>query len=418
MEEETAEGMNAEIIAVGTELLLGQIANTNAAFLSKQMALMGIDVYYHTSVGDNAGRLEEALSIAERRAKFIILTGGLGPTDDDLTKETVAKHLGISLEFDPRSLEAVENYFSQTGRRMTENNKKQALVLKGCTVLGNDNGMAPGMLHETDEHLYILLPGPPSEMEPMFQFKAKPLLVKYLNKEDFIISHVLRFYGIGEAELESRLKKLLETQKNPTIAPLALSGEVTLRITAKSETEKQAWVLINKVKEEILGEVGDYLYGYDDDSLASKTVETLKNKRKTLSAAESLTAGLFQSEIASIPGASAVLSGGLVVYNEETKIRQLGISKELISKYGVVSEEIARAMAEGVRQIFRTDVGVALTGAAGPEAHGNQPPGTVWIAISTKEGTKTFHLQLTGRRNTNRLRAVKAVLYHLLKTMA
>ncbi|MDN7244157.1 competence/damage-inducible protein A [Planococcus shenhongbingii] len=409
--------MNAEIIAVGSELLLGQITNTNARFLSSHLAELGINVYYHTVVGDNAGRLEDVIKIAEERADLIIFTGGLGPTKDDLTKETIARHLGTTLEMDAYALESIEAFFERARRVMTENNKKQALVLKDSEVLVNNHGMAPGMLYKNDGRVYILLPGPPKEMEPMFQFEGKPKLARLLNQADVILSHVLRFYGIGEAELEDRLQDLLDRQTNPTIAPLASDGEVTLRITAKTATEEQAWELINKAKKEILDDVGEYLYGYDDDSLASKTIELLNEQSKTISAAESLTAGLFQSELAAVAGASAVLSGGVIAYNEEMKITQLGLSPELLKEYGVVSEETAIAMAEAVREKFSTDISVGLTGAAGPDAHGNQPAGTVWIGIATAEETKAYRLQLSGMRNTNRLRAVKLALSYIIRTL-
>ncbi|TWT28217.1 competence/damage-inducible protein A [Planomicrobium sp. CPCC 101110] len=409
--------MNAEIIAVGSELLLGQITNSNARFLSSHLAEIGINVYYHTVVGDNAERLKDAIEIAESRADLIIFTGGLGPTKDDLTKETIARHLGTTLAMDEEALESIVAFFDRAGRFMTENNKKQALVLAGSEVLVNNHGMAPGMLYKTDSHLYMLLPGPPKEMEPMFQFEAKPKLAKILNKEDVILSHVLRFYGIGEAELEDRLQDILDSQTNPTIAPLASDGEVTLRITAKTNTEQEAWTLIDGAKAQILERVGQYLYGYDDDSLASKTVELLKEQSKTISAAESLTAGLFQSELASVPGASAVLAGGVIAYNEEMKIEHLGLPQELLKEYGVVSEQTAVAMAEGVRERFQTDISVSLTGAAGPDAHGDQPAGTVWIGIATAEETTAYRLQLSGMRNTNRLRAVKLALSYVIRTL-
>ncbi|MFC4712419.1 competence/damage-inducible protein A [Planococcus dechangensis] len=409
--------MNAEIIAVGSELLLGQITNTNARFISGNLAEIGINVYYHTVVGDNADRLKETIAIAESRADLIIFTGGLGPTKDDLTKETIAKHLGTTLEMDNEAMVSIAAFFERAGRPMTENNKKQALVLSGGEVLVNENGMAPGMMYKNGDHLYMLLPGPPHEMEPMFQFEAKPKLIRLLNKEDVILSHVLRFYGIGEAELEDRLQDILDKQTNPTIAPLASAGEVTLRLTAKTDSTEHAWTLINAAKEEILERVGQYLYGYDDDSLASKAIDLLKAQGKTVSAAESLTAGLFQSELASVSGASAVLSGGVVTYNEQMKIQQLGIMPEFFGQHSVVSEETAAAMAAAVREKFNTDISVSLTGAAGPDAHGEQPAGTVWIGIASEQGTKTYRLQLSGMRNTNRIRAVKLALYYLIRTL-
>lgn len=409
--------MNAEIIAVGSELLLGQITNTNARFLSAHLAELGINVYHHTAVGDNAGQLEKAIAIAEERADLIIFSGGLGPTKDDLTKETIARHLGTELAMDEEALESIEEFFIRAKRPMTENNKKQALVLAGSDVLVNRHGMAPGMLYKHDDRVYMLLPGPPKEIEPMFQFEAKPKLARMLNKAEVILSHVLRFYGIGEAELEDRLQDILDAQTNPTIAPLASDGEVTLRITAKTDKEEKAWELIDKEKQAILERVGDYLYGYDDDSLASKVVDLLSESGKTISAAESLTAGLFQSELAAIPGASAVLEGGVITYSEQAKKEQLGLSPELLKLHGTVSEDTALAMAEACRRKFGTDVSVALTGAAGPDAHGDQPAGTVWIGIATADGATAYRLQLSGMRNTNRLRAVKLALSYLIRTL-
>ncbi|RLQ92644.1 competence/damage-inducible protein A [Planomicrobium sp. Y74] len=410
--------MNAEIIAVGSELLLGQITNTNARFVSGHLAEIGINVYYHTVVGDNPDRLEQAIRIAESRADLIIFSGGLGPTKDDLTKETIARHLGTTLEMDVLAMESIEAYFERAKRPMTENNKKQALILKGSEVLVNENGMAPGMLYKHEGRVYILLPGPPHEIEPMFQFEAKPKLIRMLNKENVIISHVLRFYGIGEAELEDRLDHILEKQTNPTIAPLASASEVTLRITAKTDTAEEAWQLINETKKEILEVVGQYLYGYDDDSLTSRAVDLLKEQNKTISAAESLTAGLFQSELASVPGASAVLAGGVIAYNEEIKISQLDIDAGLLKTYGVVSEQTASAMADNVRKKFGTDYGIGLTGVAGPDAHGGQPAGTVWIGIASLSGIDAYRLQLSGMRNTNRIRTVKLALHYLIRTLS
>ncbi len=410
--------MNAEIIAVGSELLLGQITNTNARFISGHLAEIGINVYYHTVVGDNPERLKDSIAIAESRADVIIFSGGLGPTKDDLTKQTIANHLGTTLSMDDAAMTSIAAYFDRVGRPMTENNKKQALVLEGSDVLVNDNGMAPGMMYQNCDHLYMLLPGPPHELEPMFQFEAKPKLVRMLNQENIILSHVLRFYGIGEAELEDRLQDILDQQTNPTIAPLASAGEVTLRITAKTDTTDEAWKLIEGAKEQILERVGDYLYGYDDDSLASKAIDLLKQQGKTISAAESLTAGLFQSELASVSGASAVLSGGVVTYNEQMKVQQLGIAPEFFDKHSVVSKETAVAMATAALEKFGTDIAVSLTGAAGPDAHGEEPVGTVWIGIASAQGAETYRLELSGLRNTNRIRAVKLALHYLIRTLA
>ena len=411
--------MNAEIIAVGSELLLGQITNTNARYISNQLAELGVNVYYHTVVGDNAERLKQSIELAESRADLIIFSGGLGPTKDDLTKETIAKHLGTDLVMDETAMLSIEAFFLRVNRPMTENNKKQALVLDGCKVLENKNGMAPGMLYSHGKHTYILLPGPPKEMEPMFQFEAKPLLASLLNHGEIIVSQVLRFYGIGEAELETRIMDLLETQTNPTIAPLASDGEVTLRVTAKTSSEEEAWRLINETQQLLLSRVGDYLYGYNDDCLASSTTKLLIEQGLTISVAESLTAGLFQSELAAIPGVGSTLLGGMVTYAVDSKVNQLGVSREIIEQYGVVSEECATAMATQVKKMFKSDIGVALTGVAGPLELENKPAGTVWIAIILpNDEVVTHELHLSEMRNTNRLRAVKRTLHYLIQLLS
>lgn len=410
--------MNAEIIAVGSELLLGQIANTNAKFISTQLSELGINVFYHTAVGDNAGRLKDVIEIAESRSDLIIFSGGLGPTKDDLTKETIANHLGVPLVFDNVALTYIEEYFSQRGREMTENNRKQALVLEGSKVLANHHGMAPGMILEQNGRTYILLPGPPKEIEPMFQFEVKPKLAALLNDGGVIVSHVLRFYGIGEAELEVQVQDILDNQSNPTVAPLASDGEVTLRITAKANSENETWDLIKTKESEILNIVGEYHYGNNDDSLASKTVEMLLHNKLTISAAESLTAGLFQSELAEIPGVSNTLVGGVVTYTEQAKVNQLGIEKSFLDEFGIVSSECAAAMASKVRQKFGTDIGIGLTGAAGPEPHDGQAAGTIWIGFSIGDSEPiTRKLQLSGMRNTNRIRAVKLAFSYLMRLL-
>lgn len=314
--------MNAEIIAVGSELLLGQITNTNATYISSQLSELGINVFYHTVIGDNPTRLKQAIEIAEKRADLIIFSGGLGPTKDDLTKETIAKHIGVPLVFDETALEHIERYFEKRDMVMTANNRKQALILEGSEVLANYNGMAPGMLIAHERHTYILLPGPPKELQPMFQYEAKPKLAALLNEDSVIISHVMRFYGIGEAALEDTLQDLLDAQTNPTIAPLATDGEVTLRITAKATTTEQAERLIEAEVTKIQARVGHYQYGVNDDSLASKLVDVLRANKLTISAAESLTAGLFQAELAEISGVSEVLVGGFVTYTAEAKVKQ------------------------------------------------------------------------------------------------
>lgn len=409
--------MRAEIIAVGSELLLGQIVNTNAQFLSTQLAEMGINIHYHTVVGDNKGRLLDAIQIAESRADILLFSGGLGPTKDDLTKQTIAEHLGTSLVLDEDALQFIEEFFAQRKRPMTENNKQQALVFEGAMVLKNHNGMAPGMYYKKDKHAYILLPGPPKELEPMFQYEAKPLIAKQVLNNRMIYSHVIRFYGIGEADLETRLEDLIDQQTNPTIAPLASDGEVTIRLTATGETEEEAWKAIQKVQAEILNRVGKYVYGYNNDSLPLKLKEMLINQNLKIAAAESMTAGLFQAELATIPGMAQALVGGIVAYNEDVKINQLGVDPVIIDEHSVVSSQCAEDMARKIQSLFKADIGVGITGAAGPDEHGGQPAGTVWIGIAFQGNTYSYELHLSGMRNTNRIRAVKFTIHYLLQLL-
>lgn len=410
--------MKAEIIAVGSELLLGQITNTNAKFISARLAEIGIDVYYQTVVGDNPARLDEVIEIARKRADILVFTGGLGPTKDDMTKETIVKHIGTTLVSDEEALRYIEQYFERSGRVMTDNNKKQALVFKGAKVLPNRTGMAPGMAVEKDGVNYVLLPGPPHEMEPMFAEEAIPYLLGAMGKKEVITSRVLKFYGIGESELEYRIQSILEKQTNPTVAPLATADAVTLRLTAKAQSSDEALALIAPVEQEIRSIVGEFIFGTDDDTLSSKAAELLLRNGWTIAAAESLTAGLFMAELGGESGISSSLEGGVVVYNEKSKMEQLGISRTLLDEYGVVSAECAAALAVNIRRKFGSDIGVGLTGAAGPDPHDGKPAGTVWIGIAFQdEEPETYKLVLSGMRNTNRLRVARFALHYLIKQL-
>lgn len=410
--------MKVEIIAVGSELLLGQVTNTNAAFMSKRLAEIGADIYYHTVVGDNPERLKEAIEIAEKRSNVLVFSGGLGPTKDDMTKETIANHIGLELALDDEALSYIEAYFERSKRQMTENNKKQALVFKGSTVLNNRTGMAPGMAVKKDGRHYVLLPGPPHEMEPMLVDEAIPYLLKENGKREVITSQVLKFYGIGEAELEHRIQPILEKQTNPTIAPLATADAVTLRITAKAASIETANALIAPVEAEIREIVGEYIFGTNDDTLASKVFELLQKRKYTISAAESLTAGLFMGELGNQPGISSSFSGGVIVYDEAAKIEQLGVSEHVLEEYGIVSSECAASLALKVQEKFKSGVGIGITGAAGPTPHDGEPAGTVWIGIALpNKAPATYKLLLSGMRNANRQRAVKFALYYLIKEL-
>lgn len=407
----------AEIIAVGSELLLGQITNTNAQFISKQLAEIGVNVYYHTAVGDNPERLKRAIQVAQERSNFIIFSGGLGPTKDDLTKETIASTLGKELVLNEEAFESIQEYFRKTGRDMSPNNRKQALVLEGSDVLVNRFGMAPGMFIQEEDTFYILLPGPPSELHPMFENEAKPLISEKLGLKEKIVSVVLRFFGIGESQLETDLEDLIDAQTNPTIAPLAADGEVTLRLTAKHEDEKETERLLKETEAQILERVGEYFYGYGDTSLAFEASKALHEHGKTVAAAESLTGGMFSEWLTDLEGASSILNGSVVCYTNQVKQQVLGCREETLSSHGAVSKECALELAEGVRKLTGSDIGISFTGVAGPEPHEGQPVGKVFIGLSTKDQTDVFEWMFTGSRSGIRKRAVKYGLHHLLKLL-
>ncbi|MGX7202802.1 competence/damage-inducible protein A [Enterococcus plantarum] len=377
--------MKAEIIAVGTELLLGQVVNTNATFLSEELADLGIEVYYHTVVGDNPKRLEQLLVEADGRSELIVLCGGLGPTDDDLTKDTVAEHIHRSLVQDEQALTRLHEFFKFSKNKMTENNLRQTLMIEGGIAVQNPTGLAVGTLITENETTYLLLPGPPNELNPMFKQNARPLLEDLFPQAEQLISRVLRFYGIGESQLVTELKELIDSQTNPTIAPYAKPNEVTLRLTAKIADELTGQQLLDDLEAKVMNKVGEYFYGYgDDNSLVKVTVDELKKSGKTITAAESLTAGLFQSTLGDIPGVSEIFQGGFVTYSIGTKERFLGIDPELLEKEGTVSEACAIAMAEQARKVAEADLAVSFTGVAGPDELEGQPAGTVWIGLAQK----------------------------------
>ncbi|ONK23181.1 competence/damage-inducible protein A [Bacillus sp. VT-16-64] len=410
--------MKAEIIAVGTELLLGQIANTNAQYLSQQLAEIGVNVYFHTVVGDNPDRLVQAIRQAETRADLLIFTGGLGPTQDDLTKEIVAKHLGKQLTTDEYAWKKIQEYFERTGRKMTPNNKKQADVIEGGKVLPNEHGMAPGIFLQNDSKYYMLLPGPPHEMKPMFRIYGREAILDQLEQQERIESRVLRFFNIGESQIAHELSDLIESQSNPTVAPLAGDGEVTIRITARHEQEVMAVSMLDDIEKRILERVGEYFYGYDDTSLMAELLKLLEERQLTIAAAESLTGGLFQSEMTSVVGVSTMLLGGIVCYSNKAKIKLCNVKPETIEKHGAVSEQCAAELASNVREALGADIGISFTGVAGPDSLEGHPAGTVWIGIAFKDQpAKALLAKMAGTRNGNRKRSVKMGCYHLLKEL-
>lgn len=403
--------MHAEVISVGTEILLGQITDTNSTFISQRLAELGIDVYFKTVVGDNEKRLLQALEIASGRSDMVILSGGLGPTKDDLTKQTVAKFLNCGLLTDKNALEYIEEYYRQNNRKMTDNNLLQAKYLEGSVSLPNESGMAVGSYYQNQNGPdFILLPGPPSEMRSMFDKEAMPRLKKNYAKEHLLFSRVLRFYGIGESQLVTELDDLINGQTNPTIAPYAKVGEVTLRLTAQTDSKESAKEILDETEQVISKRVGQYLYGYgDDNSLPKVVVEKLKQRGLTVSASESLTGGSFQKAVTDIAGSSQIFPGGFVTYSASAKENLLDIPKEIIIENGVVSEATAKGMAERTRIKMDTDFGVSFTGVAGPDTLEGNPAGTVWIGISQRgRQTAAFEYHFYGDRDAVRVRSVLA----------
>lgn len=379
--------MNAEIISVGTELLMGQIVNSDAAFIAKELTGLGIDSYFQTVVGDNPEKIKEVIKIAESRSDLLIFTGGLGPTQDDLTKQTVADHLGEELALDEAGLTRIRQWFERSGRSMTKNNELQALVFKKGLAFANPVGQALGTYIEKDGKGYLLLPGPPRELQQMFLQFVKPFLSRRYEDQQVIASKTLRFFGIGESALTTVLDELIRNQTNPTIAPYAGKYEVTLRLTANAATEAICEQLLDEKKAEILAIVGEYHYGDgDQSSLAEVVGKKLLEHKKSISAAESLTGGLFQAELVKVPGISEIFAGGIVSYQEGAKQQVLGVPEHILKTYGMVSQECAVAMAERARELFDTELAIAFTGVAGPDQLEDKPAGTVWIALSQRNG--------------------------------
>ena len=394
--------MKAEIIAVGTEILTGQIVNTNAQFLSEKLAEIGVDVYFQTAVGDNEARLLSLLEIASQRSNLVILTGGLGPTEDDLTKQTLAKFLGKDLVFDPQAQEKLDIFFAhRPDYARTPNNERQAQIVEGATPLSNETGLAVGGVSEVDGVAYVVLPGPPSELKPMVLNQLLPKLMTGTK----LYSRVLRFFGIGESQLVTILADLIDQQTDPTLAPYAKTGEVTLRLSTKAVSQEKADQVLDILENQILDRqtfegisLRDICYGYGEEtSLASVVVEELKKRQKSITAAESLTAGLFQATLADFSGVSAIFNGGFVTYSLEEKSKMLDISEQELKEHGVVSEFTARKMAEQARLKTQSDYGVSLTGVAGPDSLEGHPAGTVFIGLAHAKGTEVIKANIAGR---------------------
>lgn len=402
--------MNAEIIAVGTELLLGQIVNTNAQFLSQQLANLGIGIYCQTVVGDNRKRLADALQQSLRRAQVVILTGGLGPTADDLTRDAVAEAMDRPLAFDERVWETIAARMRRFGRKIPENNKRQAMVPQGAEVLPNPNGTAPGLAIANGSQLVVLLPGPPREMQPMFKEQVWPRLAQMAGSS-VIHSRSLRVIGVGESAAAELLSDLIEQQDNPTIALYAKLGELEVRLTAKAASDAQAEAAIAPLEQEIRGRLGLAVYGTDDETLPAVLGKLLRQGGYRLAVAESCTGGLIGSMITSVPGSSDYFDRGFVTYSNRAKRELLGVSAELLAEQGAVSQGCAQQMAVGARAQSEADVGIAVTGIAGPDGGSDDKPvGTVFAAVSTPHGTRVERWQLTGNRQAIQERTAKNAL--------
>ena len=406
--------MKAEIMAVGTEILLGDILNTNARYLSRELALLGIGVYYQTVVGDNEERLLNAFKLAFDRADMVITTGGLGPTDDDITKETGGKFFNLKMVENEEAVKNVKDYFK--GKEMPKSNKKQGFVPEGATVFYNHNGTAPGCMIEKNGKILIMLPGPPYETEPMFEEYVLPFLKK---KSGFtIISKVLHLSGIGESAAAEVLSDIMSESENPTIAPYAKPNEMIFGVSGRGESEEEAKNIIKPVVEEIYGRLGKYIYGEDGCTLEEAVIKELVKRNLTLASAESCTGGLIAGKIVDYPGASEVFLDGVVSYSNESKVKRLGVSQETLDKYGAVSEETAREMAEGVIKAMDADVGVSSTGVAGPGGGTDEKPvGLIYVAVSIKGKTTVKKLNLKGGRNKIRNRVVTEALTLLLSEL-
>ena len=403
--------MRAEIVAVGTELLLGQIANTNARWMSESLATIGVDVLHHQAVGDNLERIVETMRLASTRADVVIVTGGLGPTQDDITRDALGVLLGARMVRHPELEEMLREKFRSFGRReMPESNLRQADVPEGARYITPDRGTAPGLAAELPGGARVYaVPGVPEEMVEMMEGTILPELAS-ASGSGVVRSRVLRCAGIGESALAERVDDLFSGSANPTIAFLASSGEVKVRITAKAPTASEADALIEPVAEEVRRRLGDEVFTSEDESLERAVVRLLAGSGKTLACAESITGGGVGARLTSVPGASEVFVGSAVVYRNEAKMSVLGVSAETLEGPGPVSEECAREMAVGARRLFGSDLALALTGAAGPEAHGGEPPGTIWIALEGDDVAHARRFQVPGERDRVRRWAEQAAL--------
>ena len=404
--------MKAEIITVGTEILLGDILNTNCRYLSRELAAMGIEMYYQITVGDNEERLLKTLEESLNRSDIVICTGGLGPTEDDITKEVCAKYFGYELGLHKPSLDAMIERFKHMNRVPTKNNEKQAYFPKEAYILKNDNGTAPGCIMEKEGKMIVVLPGPPKEMEPMFENYVKPYLSKLT--DDVIESEVLRIIGVGESKVENDILDIIDSQTNPTIATYAKGYECTLRITAKAKSVEEAKELIKPMSDEMKRRFGQSLYATGETSIEEVVAKMLVENNLKIAVAESCTGGMVSASLINYPGISSVFMEGCVTYSNEAKMKSLGVKKETLDVYGAVSDKCAKEMASGVAARYNTNVGIATTGIAGPGGGTDEKPvGLVYFGIYINGKVITKKYVFNGDRQGVRERATRTILNDL-----
>lgn len=402
--------MVVELISVGTEILLGNIVNTNAAYLAEQCAGLGLSCYYQSVVGDNAERLKGALTTALERSDIVILSGGLGPTTDDLTKETAAEVMGMPLVMDDHSLKRIKAFFETRSLEMTKNNEKQALVPEGAIVLDNDNGTAPGLILEGEKKRLILLPGPPNELIPLFENKVKPYLDGL--QPGIIYSRTVKICGMGESKVASEIQDLIDGQTNPTVAPYAKTGEVHLRVTARAQDEKEAKQMVKPLVKELKNRFGNNIYTTEADvTLEKSVVDLLLANGLTVSTIESCTGGMLAARLINIPGVSEVFKSGYITYSNKAKRKVVGVKKSSLHKYGAVSEQVAYEMANGTAMVTKADVTVSVTGIAGPDGGTKEKPvGLVYIGCRVCGKTIVQEYHFMGNRVKIREATVSAAL--------
>lgn len=402
--------MVVELISVGTEILLGNIVNTNAAFLAEKCAGLGLSCYYQDVVGDNEERLSETIKLALSRADILLLSGGLGPTQDDLTKEVAAKVMGKSLYLHEESKAAIQQYFERKGMEITDNNWKQAMVPEGCIVVDNPNGTAPGIIMAQEGKHVILMPGPPNEMIPMFETSIMPYLSEL--QSCVIYSQTVKICGIGESKAETMVADLIEQQTNPTIATYAKTGEVHLRVTARAEDEKAAKKLVKPMVKELKGRFGNNIYTTDSEvTLEKSVVDLLQANGLTACTVESCTGGMLAARLINVPGVSEVFKSGYITYSNKSKRSLLGIKKNILLKHGAVSDKIAREMAKGAAMLAKADVSVSTTGIAGPDGGTEEKPvGLVYIACNVCGTIEVKECHFSGNRAKIRESTVSAAL--------